>query len=382
MSSGTTGIRSIPMQYWFAAVIVLALGVVPLMTSLTQLVAMTGILYLMMFAMTWDVASGYMGELNLGHAFFIAVGGYTTAILNISHGVSPLLSIPAAIVISAIAGLLIGVPSLRLRGPYLALITLVMPTIFYRLIIVFKGTFKGSSGFNSPPTSFAGVGGTTAGSIIEVSSQPVAVIIDYYIAYAVLIILFVLLVAYTRSDAGRILTAIRADEDAVITSGINPAKHKVFVFMISAATAGFAGAMYVHSAHAFPHPAVLLPPTLSLNVIIISVIGGIGTIIGAIVGALIFGGIEFIAGQLGFQILGQSLSDVILIFLFIFAGAVVYYRPEGLVPYFIEKGREWRRTDNDAEPAYPATDGGRTPVEQAVEKFKRKVDEITPSNNE
>ncbi|WP_254824561.1 branched-chain amino acid ABC transporter permease [Haloglomus halophilum] len=361
-------LRGLPRRYYLGLVFLVALGLSPVVTTQTQLITIIGILYLMMFAMTWDVASGYTGQLNLGHAAFIAVGGYTTAILNITHGVSPLVSIPVAMVLSGLAGLAIGIPALRIRGAYLALVTLVIPTIFFQIVILFDGVFKGSFGFKSPPTSLAGTGGST-GALVTVNRSAMATIIDFYISYAVLLVLFLALFAYTRSDSGRILSAIREDEDAVVAAGIAPAKHKVFAFVLSAMTAGLAGALFVHSTAGFPHPDQLLADTLSLNIVIVSVLGGLGTIIGPMVGALLFGGLQFVAGEfdVALPMLEQTLSDVIPVVLFVLGMVVVYYRPEGLVPALLQRS-EPELEDPTRRPSETAADGGTTPVEQVAEK--------------
>lgn len=381
MSEGV--LRGLPRTYYLGAAFLVALGLVPVVTTQTQLIPIIGILYLMMFAMTWDVASGYTGQLNLGHAAFIAVGGYTTAILNITHGVSPLLSIPVAVVLSGIAGIAVGIPALRIRGAYLALVTLVMPSIFYQIVILRDDIFKGSFGFKSPPTSLAGTTGSGTGVLIKVRSSAMATIVDFYISFAVMVLLFLLLFAYTRTDSGEILSAIREDEDAVIAAGISPAKHKVFSFALSAATAGLAGALYVHSTAGFPHPDQLLADTLSLNIVIVAVLGGLGTIVGPMVGALLFGGIQFVAGQTTYPLpmLEQSLSDVIPVVLFVLGMVVVYYRPEGIVPGLLS----WRERDIEeagGRPSEAAADGGRTPVEQVAEKQVEPLPDTDTSHND
>jgi branched-chain amino acid transport system permease protein len=360
----------VPARYYLGAAFLLVIGFIPLATTLTQLIPIIGVLYLMMWAISWDVASGYTGQLNLGHAAFIAVGGYTTAILNITHGVSPLVSIPVAMVLSGLAGILVGIPALRIRGAYLALVTLVLPSIFYQIVILRDDIFKGSFGFKTPPTSLAGTGGSATGSLITVDSNAMAVIIDFYLSYAVLIVMFLLLFAYTRTDSGDILSAIREDEDAVIAAGIAPAKHKVFAFTISAMTAGLAGALYVHSAAGFPHPNQLLADTLSLNIVIVSVLGGIGTIVGPLVGAFLFGGLRFLAqdSTVALPMLEQTLSDVVPVVLFVLGIVVVYFRPEGLVPALLQRGDRGLEDEATGRPSEAAADGGTTPVEQVAEK--------------
>ena len=110
----------------------------------------TGAFYFGMFAMSWDTVSGYTGEISFGHALFFAVGGYTSTLLNLGYGISPALSIPAGVVLAAVAGVLIGVPALRVRGPYLSLITLVAPLILLQVFVIFGNIFGGELGLSAP----------------------------------------------------------------------------------------------------------------------------------------------------------------------------------------------------------------------------------------
>lgn len=341
----------------------LALGVVPITLTTPDLRILIGVVYLMIFGMTWDVASGYTGQLNFGHAFFIAVGGYTTAILNVTHGYSPFVSISAAIFVSALAGLVIGIPALRIRGVYLALVTFVAPFIFYQVVLIRSDIFKGSFGFRRQPTAFAGVGD----GIITVSSSALATIIDYYVAYLLMIGIFLVLYWYTRSPAGPILTAIREDEEAVSSVGLNPAKYKVFAFMLSAATGGLAGAMFVHSSVGFPQPDELLTAQLSLDIIIIAIIGGMGTITGPLIGGLLFGGIDFLTGQTEYTIpiLNQPIEDIMPLPLFVLGILIVYYEPRGLVPWFTKFSRKLSSDEVDGEEVDTPS-----PLEKTFKRFR------------
>lgn len=349
-------------RHLVGAAIILSLGILPLAMTSPQLRIMIGVVYLMVFAMTWDVASGYTGQLNFGHAFFIAVGGYTTAILNVTHGYSPLISISAAIVVSAVAGLVVGIPALRLKGAYLALVTFVAPFIFYQIVLLRDDIFMGSFGFRREPTAFAGL----RDGIVTVQSSAMATIIDYYVAYALLVIIFLVLYTYTRSPAGPILTAIREDEKAVAAVGLNPAKYKVFAFLLSAATGGLAGAMFVHSSVGFPQPDELLVVQLSLDVIIVSIIGGMGTIIGALVGALLFGGLEFVFER------NELVGDIMPLPLFVLGAVVVYFEPRGLVPWVVEYGRSLRSDEETKEQAEEPS-----PVEQTFDRYLQQFRKIT-----
>lgn len=350
----------------------LALALVPIALTTPQLRILIGVVYLMIFGMTWDVASGYTGQLNFGHAFFIAVGGYTTAILNVTHGFSPFISITAAIFVSAIAGLIIGIPALRIRGVYLALVTFVAPFIFYQVVLIRSDIFKGSFGFRRQPTPFAGIGE----GIVSVSSAALATIIDYYVAYVLLIGIFLVLYGYTRSPAGPILTAIREDEEAVSAVGLNPAKYKVFSFMLSAATGGLAGAMFVHSSVGFPQPDELLTAQLSLDIIIIAIIGGMGTIIGPLVGGLLFGGIDFLTGQIEYTIpiLNQPLEDIMPLPLFVLGILIVYYEPRGVVPWFTRMSRRFSSEEVDEEEVDTPS-----PMERTFERFRDEMPRLRRS---
>jgi branched-chain amino acid transport system permease protein len=359
-------------KYAAGVLLFAALGILPLALTSPDLRILIGVVYLMVFGMTWDVASGYTGQLNFGHAFFIAVGGYTTAILNVTHGYSPFISISAAIVVSALAGLLIGIPALRIRGVYLALVTFVAPFIFYQVVLLRDDIFMGSFGFRREPTAFAGVGD----AIVSVQSSAMATIIDYYVAYALMIVVFLVLYGYTRSPAGPVLTAIREDEDAVSAVGLNPAKYKVFAFMLSAATGGLAGAMFVHSSVGFPQPDELLTAQLSLDVIIIAIIGGMGTIIGPLVGGLLFGGIDFLVGQIDYTIpfVGDPVEDIMPLPLFVLGIIIVYYEPRGLVPWLLRIGRSIRQGGTD-------TDRSEKPssVEKTFERFRDELPRLRRS---
>jgi len=334
-------------RHAIGALLILSLAVVPIAMTAPQLRILISVVYLMVFAMTWDVCSGYTGQLNFGHALFIAAGGYTTAILNVTHGFNPAISISAAIVVSALVGLFIGLPALRLKGVYLALVTFISPFIFSQIVLLRDDIFKGSFGFRREPTAFAGVGD----GLISVQSSALATIIDYYVAYALLVAIFLVLYLYTRSPAGPIMTAIREDESTVSAVGLNPAKYKVFSFVLSAATGGLAGAMFVHSSVGFPQPDELLVVQLSLDVVIVSIIGGMGTIIGALVGALLFGGLDFITGQVEYTIplLGTPVDEIMPLPLFVIGIAIVYYEPRGIVPWVTDVGRSIQSEESTEE---------------------------------
>ncbi|MFC6836077.1 branched-chain amino acid ABC transporter permease [Halomarina ordinaria] len=323
------------------------------------LLKLTGALYFGMFAMSWDVVSGYTGQISFGHGVFFAVGGYTSALLNIEFGIAPALAVPVGVVLAAVTGLVIGVPALRLRGPYLSLVTLVAPLILLNVFIWQSGTFGGERGLLGEDY-FLGLGSDAA---LEV----------YYIALVLFTLIFALLFAVTRSDAGRVFTAIREDEDAVAAAGLNPAKFKTFAFVLSAAVGGLAGAMFVHSPVGGARPSELMSVIVNVEVIIAAILGGMGTIVGAAIG-----GVFLILLQDGLSNLGDALtipipgtetgvvltppipfSQMDFLLFAVITLVLLLVLPGGIVRAGIRGGRRvLRRVRSDREDPV-ATDGGR-----------------------
>jgi branched-chain amino acid transport system permease protein len=107
------------LRHYMGLLGLLVLAAIPTILTPLQLAPFIGVIFLMMFAISWDIVSGYTGQLSFGHAYFFALGGYATTILNLQHGISPLVAIPLATLIAGLGGFIIGFPALRLRGPYL-----------------------------------------------------------------------------------------------------------------------------------------------------------------------------------------------------------------------------------------------------------------------
>lgn len=348
------------------------------------------LMYLMMFAMSWDVVSGYTGQLSFGHAFFFAIGGYTSAVLNLQHGMSPIASIPAGMVMAGVAGILIGVPALRLRGPYLSLVTLIVPIILAKLFVLFNESlilfgiplvpegFGGQSGVGIPDQLF----GLSREAVVMVADYQMAQLTTYYFSLLLFILVFAVLYAVTRSSAGTIFTAIREDEDAVAAAGLNPAKFKLFAFTLSGIVGGLAGAAYVHT-YATPQPLALLGTAnvqMSINVIIMTVLGGIGTIVGPVVGGVLFGGSELLINAIDFTIpvLEMKLGALRPLPLLVLAMLALVFAPDGAVPENIHLGRKllamYRGEEVGGEsPDKPDTSA----ISEILENYREELREIT-----
>ena len=251
--------------------------------------------YLIILAASLNLVLGFLGQLSLGHCGFMAIGAYTAALLSLACERAELFTKKegavfililfgcsiAAGILSALVGLLVGVPALRLKGDYLAIITLGFGMIIVNIINNLP--FCGQDGLAQ---------GSAAASLYKNglgfgSKDKVAYI---WVALLVTILCLTLMFMFIRSKYGRAIKAIRDDEIAASASGINTSYYKVFTFAYSAFFAGIAGALYAcanatlsTSSFAFTNGGILN----STFVVVMVVLGGMGSITGSVVAAVI-----------------------------------------------------------------------------------------------
>lgn len=219
------------------------------------------------WAVTWDFMSGLTGRENFGHSLFIGVGAYTAGFLNTSFGLSGWWSIPAAMVMAMLFALLIGLPTLRLKGPYFALAMLSSAVIMQRLMLIFWEHTGGEEGINGlTPLIHNQLG-------------------FYYFALAVLAGITALLLALARSHWGLILRAVRGDEATCQAAGINITFYKIASLVISASFAGAGGAMYAH--YQLQVSPQLFAVVTSITIITMVYVGGMASIYGPVGGAIL-----------------------------------------------------------------------------------------------
>tara|TARA_B100000315_G_scaffold20204_1_gene17751 strand:- start:4367 stop:5398 length:1032 start_codon:yes stop_codon:yes gene_type:complete len=218
-----------------------------------------------------DLLSGFTGLLSLGHAAFLAIGAYTSAILVDQAGLPFELSLLITPIIVGLFGFVIGFPALRIQGIYLGLTTMGFGFIVKRLIIAFRDWTGGSAGLH---VSKASIFGITISSDWD----------NYFMIYTFVILAVVVSRRIVKSKLGRAFMAIRDSEQAAQASGINLAKYKMLSFFISGLFAGFAGVLFAHTNHfiSTDHFDILL----SIYFIVMVFIGGIGSIYGAVLGTL------------------------------------------------------------------------------------------------
>jgi len=350
---------SLALRHQIGLVGLVALGLLPLGVEPLQVLKLTGALYFAVFAMSWDAVSGYTGQISFGHGLFFAVGGYTSALLNLNWGVEPALAVVVGAALAAVAGVVVGVPALRLEGPYLSLVTLVAPLILLQLFIVFSGTFGGELGLSAPE------------NLLTFENFETAITANYYIAFGLFVFVLVVLLAVTRSDAGAVFTAIREDESAVAAAGLNPAKFKIFAFVLSAAVGGLAGAMFVHTPVGNPQPSQLLVLTVSIEVIIASVLGGMGTIVGAAVGGLFYYMFrDFLSGLAWtVPVLDAPVAELDLLLFSLITLALLFFLPGGVVRWGVRNGRRALRSGGGGGER-ALTDGGAGALERTLESYR------------
>ena len=222
-----------------------------------------------------SILIGYSGQISLGHGAFMAIGGYTTAILTVDgvygHHVRDLWTIPIAGVIAGAAGLLVGIPALRLSGLYLALITFGIAVSFRQIPLKFDHFLGGTSG------KTLGLLQTPFG----LSASPNHWI--YYLTWGIAFVLLVVAWLFVRGPLGRTLKAIRDSEVAAVSSGISLARYKTMAFALSAFYAGVAGSLYT-IARAYINPD-LFPIVLSVYLVAALALGGVDSFAGLILGA-------------------------------------------------------------------------------------------------
>ncbi len=228
-----------------------------------------------------NVLTGYTGQISLGHGAFMAVGGYTSAILMIDYGVKDVWTIPIAALVAGAAGFLFGIPALRLSGLYLALATFAVAVATPGLIKRFEHFTGGGSGIN-----LFGVDELTA------SLEPVTVLGAelnfnnwlYYLSTSIALVLYVVAWLLLRGRTGRAFRSVRDSETAAVSFGVSLARYKTLAFGVSAAYAGVAGSLFA-IATTFVNPDTF-PIALSIFLLVGVVVGGLGSLLGMIAGAV------------------------------------------------------------------------------------------------
>jgi branched-chain amino acid transport system permease protein len=273
-------------------------------------------------AVSLNLINGYTGQFSIGHAGFFMVGAYASAglaifggpaILGALGGLPPLvagavfllLSLAFSAILAGIAGLLVGIPSLRLRGDYLAIVTLGFGEII-RTMILNTESLGGARGLRFTtllrPANSAGVGNS------------------FFWVFLFVVITVVVIHRLVQSSYGRALISIRDDEIAAEAMGVDTTRFKVMSFVISSMFAGIAGGLFAHTLPSLSPNSFLFGK--SFFIIIMIVVGGLGSIEGAILGAVIF--------NVGLEAL-RPFGDLRMVIFSVALVIIMIYRPQGIL---------------------------------------------------
>lgn len=252
---------------WITLIALTVAAVLPWYVSAYILGILTIAYYFGVFAMGWDLLFGFAGEVNFGPTFLIGVGAYASGILNNLYGLSPYLCIAIGAFAAVIAGLVLAVPALRVRGPYFGLTTLVAVLILQSFVVVFADLTGGEIGLTIP-------------DVLSIDAG-----VNYWIALVFMTVSGLIMFGLAQSPVGLILQASGQDPVQAGALGFNIIKHKLAAFVVSAFFSGLSGALlvfYMGTASV----GTVVDIAVGVQVIVAAVLGGRRTVIGAALGAI------------------------------------------------------------------------------------------------
>ena len=281
-----------------------------------------------LLAIGLNVVTGFAGLLDLGYVAFYAIGAYTTAWVTGALPTPPpfhihfdtFFAIPFAIVFAMLFGVILGIPTLRLRGDYLAIVTLGFGEIIFLFANNLYGITGGSTGTNQIPFLSFHMGPIKY--LWGLDPAPY-----YYLTLGFVVLFLIIFSSLEHSRVGRAWVAIREDEVAAESLGIYPLKYKVMAFAIGAASAGFAGVITASQTLFVSPPTFSL--TFSINILVLVIFGGMGSIVGVVVGGVVIQG--FVVYMIQSPPAWYNPAD-----LYMYLGALLVvmmiFRPAGLIP--------------------------------------------------
>jgi branched-chain amino acid transport system permease protein len=321
-----------------------ALLMLPLFVESTYMLHMLIMVFISVIAgSSWNILAGYAGQYSVGHAAYFGIGAYTTmALLQFRH-ITPWWGIWVGAIVALVAALIIGSICFRLRGPYFVLASIAMTEILRVCALNLKDITNGAEGIlvtEIPPLIVAGR------EITDWSSK----VPFYYAGLLFVIVIIVVSWLVRRSKLGYYFQAIREDQDAAHSLGINPTLYKNIALAISAIFTSLAGSLYAVYV-GFIDPSTVLGLDLSVQIVMTGIIGGIGTISGPVIGAallvplsealrsnaitdaLIKGGIVSADSRVG-AFLKENLAHAHVLIYGILVVIVILFMPEGVVGFF------------------------------------------------
>jgi branched-chain amino acid transport system permease protein len=274
----------------------------------------------------WNLLGGYAKQLSLGHAAFFGLGAYTSTLLQIDFGISPWIGMAAGGVVGMLASLPIGWLCFRLRGPYFAIATIATAQVLMLIFLKFRDFAWGAEG-----TTIPNLGNAPLMMQFEGKTP------YYYIVLCLLALALAITAWVERSRIGYYLVAIGEDEDAAEAIGIDVARVKRNIYMISSFLTALAGTFYTQYIY-FIDPQTAFNFSVSIEAALVSIVGGIGTLWGPLIGTML---LETTSALLQ-SWLGNSIGGVQLTVYSLILMSVILWKPTGIMGYVSELTRRRR----------------------------------------
>jgi branched-chain amino acid transport system permease protein len=309
------------------ALLLAALLAAPWMANDYMLTVLITILYFAYVGQAWNVMMGFAGQLSLGHAIYVGLGGYATAALYVHYGIGPWLGLPVAVAIAVACGAVIGFLAFRfgVAGVYFAILTIAFAE-FARIGFDHFAWVGGSSGFFLPVANY------TRNDVWTLRGSPT---MFYYVMLGFTIAAFVLCHVLLRSRIGFYWQAIREDEAAAQSLGVDTFRYKMIAVTISAGMTAVAGVFFAfYYNNLFPEQVFHI--SRSIELILGPIIGGIGTLVGPIIGAFLLTGLSEFMQEL-LHAFGLDAPGAKQVFYGVCLLVVVMVLPDGVWPWLSRK---------------------------------------------
>lgn len=259
---------------------------VPTQMSSSRIGQFSDAFILMIAAMSLNLVLGFTGQISIGHSAFFGIGGYTAAILIKDHGWSPGYTFYAAAVVAFVLGCVVALPALRIRGIYLALVTLAVAVLFPTLVKWKKLAWltDGAKGIDSVRYDEV----PTWPILGELKGREGRAVFMFWLALIVVVVTYLVCRGIVKSRFGRALVAIRDNETAAAVMGVNLTTTKVLVFGVSAALCALAGVLSTLKSGVITPEGQFVTLLGSIVFLLVMIVGGAGTLWGPIVGGLVY----------------------------------------------------------------------------------------------
>jgi len=303
------------------AIVVAVVAILPLVVrSAFALDILIRILLFAFIGTAWNLLGGYAKQLSLGHAAFFGLGAYTSTLLQIDFGISPWIGMAAGGVVGMLASLPIGWLCFRLRGPYFTIATIATAQVLMLIFLKFRDFAWGAEGTTIPNLGNAPLMMQFGGKAPY-----------YYIVLGLLAAALAITAWIERSRIGYYLVAIGEDEDAAEAIGIDVARIKRNIYMISSFLTALAGTFYTQYIY-FIDPQTAFNFSVSIEAALVSIVGGVGTLWGPLIGTVL---LETTSALLQ-SWLGNSIGGVQLTVYSLILMAVILWKPTGIMGYVSE----------------------------------------------